>query len=172
MPVSRREFITTAAAVGLGSTISAARGADDAKPEAASLHNRFAVATYSFWQFRPERVEIETCLDAAAEMGFDGVEILHRQMKEESNGYLQRLKRQAFSLGLDLCGFSTHQGFLFPDKAERKKNIDHTLHCIEMAYRLGIPTMRVNTGRWGTIKDFDDLMKARGIEPRLDGYSD
>ena len=92
-------------------------------------------------------------------MGFDGVEILHRQMTDESNGYLQKLKKRAFVNGLDLCGFSTHQGFISPDKAERQANIDHTVKCIEMAYRLGIPTMRVNTGRWNTIKDFDELMR-------------
>ena len=171
--LSRRQLVATAAAPGLGLAASGINAADDAAPSGSkTARNRFAVATYSFWQFRPERVEIETCLDAAAEMGFDGVEILHRQMREESNAYLQKLKRQAFSLGLDLCGFSTHQGFLSPDKAERQKNIDHTLHCIELAYRLGIPTMRVNTGRWGTIGDFDELMKARGIEPRLAGYTD
>ncbi len=54
----------------------------------------------------------------------------------------------------------------------RKKNIDHTIGCIEIAYKLGIPTMRVNTGRWGTIKSFDELMAKRGIEPRLEGYTD
>ncbi len=32
--------------------------------------------------------------------------------------------------------------------------------------------MRVNTGRWGTTKDFDELMANRGIEPRLEGYTD
>ena len=32
--------------------------------------------------------------------------------------------------------------------------------------------MRVNTGRWGTSKDFDELMAHRGIEPTLPGYSD
>ncbi|RPI88786.1 MAG: sugar phosphate isomerase/epimerase [Planctomycetaceae bacterium] len=105
-------------------------------------------------------------------MGFDGVEILQVQMKDESNSYLQQLKRQAFSLGLDLCGFSTHQGFVSPDKAVRKLNIDKTLHSIELAYRLGIPTMRVNTGRWGTTKSFDELMANKGIEPRLEGYTD
>lgn len=170
MNLSRRQFVTAAAAGGFAAVQTAGTAKEPADPK--PVRNRFAVATYSFWQFRPERVEIETCLDAAAAMGFDGVEILHRQMREESNGYLQKLKRQAFSLGLDLCGFSTHQGFVSPDKAERQKNIDHTLHCIELAYRLGIPTMRVNTGRWGTIKDFDELMKARGIEPRLEGYTD
>jgi len=56
---------------------------------------RFGVSTYSFWQFREQRVEIESCLEQAARMGFDGVEILQVQMREESNGYLQSLKRQA-----------------------------------------------------------------------------
>jgi len=37
---------------------------------------------------------------------------------------------------------------------------------------LGIPTMRINTGRWGTSKDFDELMANRGIEPTLEGYTD
>jgi sugar phosphate isomerase/epimerase len=105
-------------------------------------------------------------------MGFDGVEILHRQMESEENTYLQKLKRAAFVNGVDLCGFSTHQGFLSPDEAVRQKNIDHTIHCIELAYQLGIPTMRVNTGTWGTSKDFDELMKNRGIESPREGYTD
>ena len=32
--------------------------------------------------------------------------------------------------------------------------------------------MRVNTGRWGTSKSFDELMANRGIEPRIEGYTD
>ena len=51
-------------------------------------------------------------------------------------------------------------------------NVEHTIHCIELAYQLGIPTMRVNTGGWGTAKDFTELMRNRGIEPRLAGYTD
>jgi sugar phosphate isomerase/epimerase len=105
-------------------------------------------------------------------MGFDGVEILHQQMRSEDNGYLQELKRRAFTQGLDLMGFSTHQGFVSPDKSVRQKNVDHTLHCIDLAWRLGIPTLRVNTGRWGTITDFNALMSNRGIEPNLDGHTD
>src|SRR4051794_10820975 len=133
---------------------------------------RIGVSTYSFWHFTPERVEIETCIDQAAEMGFDGVEILHQQMRGEDNAYLQDLKRRAFTQGLDLMGFSTHQGFVSPDKAIRQKNVDHTLRCIDLAWRLGIPTLRVNTGRWGTTKSFDELMANKGIEPKLEGYGD
>jgi len=147
-----------------------------ATEEAASskgVSNRIAVSSYSFWQFRHDELrDLERCIDLAGEMGFDGVELLHRQMQNEENGYLQRLKRRAFVNGLDLCGFSTHQGFLSPDAAVRQKNIDHTIHCIELAYQLGIPTIRVNTGTWGTSKNFDELMKNRGIEPPLEGHSE
>jgi sugar phosphate isomerase/epimerase len=168
MCATRREFLAAAAAVPLVGQI--ARAAD---PPAKRRGNRLAVSTYSFWQFRNmELRDIEKCIDLAAEMGFDGVELLHRQMESEDNGYLQRLKRRAFVNGLDLCGFSTHQGFLSPDPAVRQKNVDHTIHCIELAYQLGIPTMRVNTGTWGTSKNFDELMKNRGIEPPREGYTD
>ena len=65
-----------------------------------------------------------------------------------------------------LPGFrSIHQGFVNRDPAVRQKNVEHTIKCAELAYAMGIPTMRVNTGRWGTITDFDELMKNRGIEP-------
>jgi len=174
-PLARRSFLTQSALVA-GSLLSTggtplATAADEGKPSRLRPI-RLGVSTYSFWQFRDQRVEIEDCIEQAARLGFDGVEILQVQMKEESNGYLQQLKRQAFSLGLDLMGFSTHQGFVSPDKAVRKQNIDKTLHSIELAYRLGIPTMRVNTGRWGTTKSFDELMANKGIEPRLEGYTD
>jgi L-ribulose-5-phosphate 3-epimerase len=147
-----------------------AAGAASAPPR---RPNRIAVSTYSFWRFRDDsKLPIERCIDLAAEMGFDGVEILHIQMERETNGYVQALKRRAFLNGLDLCGFSTHQGFVSPDEQVRRKNIEHTIRCIELAHALGIPTIRVNTGRWGTTRSFDELMKNRGIEPRLAGYSD
>jgi len=135
--------------------------------------NRIAVSTYSFWRFkRGLKLPIETCIDEAADMGFDGVEILHIQMEKESNDYLQGLKRRALINGIDLCGMSTHQGFVSPDEAKRQKNIDHTIKCIELAYKLGIPIIRINTGRWGTTRSFDKLMENRGIEPCLPGYTD
>jgi sugar phosphate isomerase/epimerase len=172
MSSSRREFLAISAAA-LGTAGGWARvQADDTAASTKRVH-RFAVATYSFWQFRNEHLrDLEKCIDIAGEMGFDGVEILHRQMQNEDAGYLQRLKRRAFVNGLALVGFSTHQGFLRPDAAERQKNVDHTIHCIELAYALGIPTMRVNTGTWGTSKNFDELMKNRGIEPPREGCTD
>jgi len=160
MTIDRRHFLAAAALpLALSHTTTAA--------DRPSRPNRIGVSTYSFWQFRRHQDlrDIEKCIDMAAEMGFDGVEILHRQMEAEDNATLQKIKRRAFANGLDLMGFSIHQGFLSPDKAKRQADIEHTLKCIELAYAMGIPTMRVNTGTWGTSKNFDELMKNRGIEP-------
>jgi sugar phosphate isomerase/epimerase len=171
MTISRRHFLTSSAGIALMTTATATQ--TDDSPSRPKRPNRIAVSTYSFWQFRHKDLrDIDKCIDLAAEMGFDGVEILHRQMQDESNAYLQKLKRRAFVNGLDLCGFSTHQTFLSPKKEVRQKNVEHTLKCIELAYRMGIPTMRVNTGTWGTSKNFDELMKNRGIEPPVKGYTD
>ncbi len=170
--VSRRLLGKAAFGAALGTVIPAAcAGMQPAT--VAARRTRFAVSTYSFWQFqRQEYRDIFRCLDLAAEWGFDGVEILHRQMTDESNATMQQIKQRAFVNGLDLCGFSTHQGWVSPDAEKRKQNTEHTIHCIELAYAMGIPTMRVNTGRWGTSGSFDELMANRGIEPELEGYTE
>ncbi len=136
--------------------------------------NLIGVSTYSFWHFDRNREDatIENCIERAARMGFDGVEILKVQMSREDNAYLQKLKRLALHAGQPLIGLSTHQGFVSPEREIRVKNIDRTRHQIDMAHKLGIPTIRINTGRWGTISSFDDLMDAKGLEPVLDGYTE
>lgn len=168
---TRRQFL----AAGVATTAIAAlpRPMPAADPKPAVKRNRIGVSTYSFWQFKNRDLrDIGRCIDLAYEMGFDGVEILHRQMEQEDNGTLQQIKRRAFLHGLDLCGFSTHQSFLYPDEAERMKNVDLTVKQIELAYAMGIPTMRVNTGTWRTSKNFDELMKNKGMEPPIMGYTD
>jgi sugar phosphate isomerase/epimerase len=144
-----------------------------ASPAAAKIRKRrIGVSTYSYWGFeREEWRSIPKCLESAADLGFDGVEILQRQWTDKSNATLVDVKRRAFALGLDLMGYSTHQGFVSPDEEKRKKNINDTIGYLEEAYVLGIPTMRVNSGTWGTRKDFDDLMAHRGAEEPLPGYT-
>lgn len=178
MSINRREMLGAAALGVCAAPISLSAVEDGKKP--VIRPNRIGVSTYSFWHFRGAPIPIESCLEQAADMGFDGVEILHVHMEEAAKAaggqvdraLLRRLKQRAFSLGLDLMGFSTHQGFVTPDEDKRKANIVHTTRCLELAYELGIPTIRVNTGRWGTSKSFDELMANKGIEPRLSGYTD
>jgi sugar phosphate isomerase/epimerase len=175
--IKRRTFLSRSvaatAALGLGSLSSTKQASAGQDTNKTLRPNPIAVSTYSFWRFKKNlKLPIETCIDEAARMGFDGVDLLLIQMEREDNSYLQKIKRHALINGLDLCCMSTHQGYVSPDKARRQKNIDLTIKQIEIAYRLGVPIVRINTGRWGTSGNFDELMANRGIEPTLPGYTE
>lgn len=168
--MNRRHFLATTP---LGALPMAALATEATAPSPVRASNPIGVSSYSFWGFRRDHLrDLPLCLDHAARMGFDGFEILQRQLVDTEPPTLQKVKRHAFVNGLDLMGYSTHQGFLSPDEEKRKKNIKHTIDCIEQAYALGIPTMRVNSGTWGTSKNFDDLMAKRGVEEPLEGYTE
>ncbi|MPY88453.1 MAG: TIM barrel protein [Luteitalea sp.] len=171
MTITRRTFLSTASALALG-TAAGAQASPGAQTTRRRGRVKLGVSSYSYWHFDGPRVPIETVIDKAAALGFEGVDVLHRQMESDDRAYLQRLKRHAFLNGIDLIALSIHQGFVDPDPAVRKKHIDHTIHCLEMSHSLGMPCMRLNTGRWGTIQSFDDLMEARGIEPVLPGHTE
>jgi L-ribulose-5-phosphate 3-epimerase len=177
--MNRRTFLTQSAAAIAGLSIAATPFVLSAAPTTRRSH-RLALATYSYWHFRDPKVSIETVVDKAAALGFDAVDILHRQMDIDEKApldatgrnYLRKLKRQAFHSGVEICCVSTHQSFVKPNRDELAQNVQHTIKCIEIAAELGCPCIRINTGRWGTSKDFDELMKNRGIEPILPGYTE
>ena len=129
-----------------------------------------AVSTYSYWHFKTEKYPIEKVIEHAAAVGFEGVEILHRQMADETPAYVNGLKRAAFRDGLSLPMLSIHQDFVHPDPAGAREGTSITRSTAsQLAAELGIPVVRLNSGRWKTIKSFDDLMKVKGDEPPLAG---
>ncbi len=170
--LDRRHFFSAGAAALAGSTLPFASTPVTAAPSKAAGRVKLALATYSYWHFTREKYPIEKVIDHAADLGVEGVDVLHMQMANEKPDYLRKLKRHAFLNGVGLVGLSIHQGFVSPDKAKRQRNIDHTIHCMELAHELGIPCIRLNTGRWGTSKNFDHLMANRGIEPVLPGHTE
>jgi sugar phosphate isomerase/epimerase len=178
MKTTRRSFLTAAA--GLAVT-GAMRPAAAASGNSATARKRIklGLSSYSYWHFKTAKVPIETVIDKAAELGVEGVDILHRQMDlaekapldAAGRAYLHRLKRHAFVNGIDLICLSTHQTFVSPKPEEITRNVEHTEKCIEIAYELGAPCIRINTGRWNVV-DFDTLMANRGVEPVLPGYTE
>lgn len=176
---SRRQFLAsslaTAASVALAPATSRA-----AMPSASRPSIQLGISTYSFWHFRGPKVTVETVIEKTAALGVPGVDVLHRQLDlperapltTEHRVYLQNLKRHAFRHGVNLICLSIHQDFVDPDPAFRRREVEHTLKCIEIAALLGIPCIRLNSGRWGTIRSFNDLMKARGEEPILPGHTE
>lgn len=176
MTTTRRELLqmggaALAAPLALGEHAQAAR-----QVQAAGGRDRarigIAVSTYSYWHFRTPKYPVERVIEDAGRLGFDGVEILHRQMTDESPAYVNTLKQAAFRNGLALPMLSIHQDFISPKPEERQEAVAHTIRCIELAARLGIPSIRLNSGRWNTIASFDDLMKVKGDEPPIEGYTD
>ena len=174
MNTSRRSFLTKLpVALGLGSgAFLLAPGATHAESSLPIPRIKLSISSYSYWHFKEEKFQIEKVIEEAARLGVEGIDILHRQMESEDNAYLQKLKRHAFLNGIALTCLSIHQSFITPDKEQLKKEIDHTLRCIELAAKMGIPCLRLNSGRWNTIKSFDELMKNRGVEPILPGYTE
>ena len=180
MKTSRRSFLASAGIIAAAAASGNLSAAPTAAPTLPRKRLKLGVATYSYWHFRDPKMSIETVMDKAAEMGVEAVDILHRQMDMEEKAplsaadraYLRKLKRHAFRNGLDICCVSTHQTFVNPNPDVIAKNVAHTQKCIELADALGCPSIRINTGRWGTAKDFDDLMAQRGVEPILPGHTE
>jgi sugar phosphate isomerase/epimerase len=154
--------------------------ADDPAPPKFKKPIKLAVSTYSYWHFEEKKFPIETVIERAAQLGVEGVDVLHRQMEVPEKGafdaagraYCRNLKRHAFRNGIDLISLSTHQNFVSPDANARQAAVDHTIKTLEIADSLGASCIRVNAGRWNTIGDFDEFMKKRGLEPPIAGHSE
>ena len=174
---NRRRFLGCAGATGLAMASGGAQAAELVPARGARV--KFGICTYSYWHFKTAKVPIETVIDKAAALGVEGIDILHRQMDlpekapldAAGRGYLRQLKRRAFLNGVAPICLSTHQSFVSPKPAEVEANVEHTKKCLELAYELGAPCIRLNTGRWGAY-DFDTLMAHRGVEPPLAGYTE
>ena len=174
---SRRNFLKLAGATALAAAAVPQLHAAE-KPSKPRV--KLGVASYSYWHFRDPKVTIAQVIEKAGALGVSGVDVLHRQMdipekeplSDAHRAHLRQLRRHAMRNGVGMICLSIHQNFVSPDKAYLQTQIEHTHKCIEIAYELGISCVRLNSGRWNTIKSFDDLMAARGIEPALPGYTE
>ncbi len=179
---SRRDFFRAAAATAATAVVGAAQFESDANAQwndkpalenGARRGNLIGVSSYSYWHFDQDvSAPMDVCLRKAAETGFDAFEVLEQQLDRVDAPYLRSLRRDAFKYGVSICSMSTHQTFVRPDADERRKNVEKTKRSIDRANEMGIPTLRVNTGRWDSWGSFDALMEHRGIENPLPGHTD
>ncbi|MDR6807231.1 sugar phosphate isomerase/epimerase [Dyadobacter sp. BE34] len=167
---SRRDWLKTIALGGAAAMTGHVAQAETA-PAPTARRIPIAVSTYSYWHFQEQKYPIDKVIEDAARLGFDGVEILHRQMDNETVPYMNKLKRLAFDNGLALPLLSIHQSFVQPKPEDRKKDIEHTLKCINLATQMGIPAIRMNTGSWRTVKRDANYYKD-GKEPPVQGFTD
>ena len=134
-------------------------------------HLRLGTSTYSYWHFTPEKVPIEYVIEQAHALGLAGVEIVQPQLESEENDYLQKLKRHAFQHGVALYNLGTSQDFVWPEAEKRAENVEITKACIDLAHRMGIPSIRVNAGWWRD-ESWEGLIESKGWVTPYEGHTE
>lgn len=90
---------------------------------------------------------MESFLDTAAEIGCDGVELTSYYWPPDFDlKYVNKLKRRALILGLDISATSVGNKFSVPPGPERDKNLDLVRTWIKHAAEMGAPCMRIFGG--------------------------
>ena len=93
-----------------------------------------------------DRMTLEQFLDTAVELGLDGVELTSYYFAEESDEYLNHLKREVYRRGLDVSATAMGGSFASADAAERRRQIAHVKDWLEKSARLGSSVLRVFAG--------------------------
>ena len=135
--------------------------------------SRIAVSTYSFWRFLDGlKLPIETCIDQAAEMGFDAVEILHRQMEREDNHTCNSSNAVRCSTASRCAACRRIRASCFPTQPSDRRTSTTRCGASRSPTNWGFRRFASTPGAGGTIKSFDELMKQRGVEPTPPGRTD
>jgi sugar phosphate isomerase/epimerase len=175
-PSTRRSFLKTVAAlpfVAAGASTSA-RAAYTAIPRHSGAHLRTSLNAYSFSDLllanakdKTKGLDLFQVCDFAAKLGFDAVDLtgyfFPGYPQAPADAYLFRLKRHAFHLGLDLSGTGVRNDFTAADPATRAEGVARLKTWIEVAAKLGAPTVRAFADSQSPFKTWQ---QASGNAPR------
>ncbi len=152
--LDRRRFLAAALLPFAAAGVSA-DAAPVQKPRSGSLgpHLRTSVNAYSFLELlnanakdRHAGMDLFGVCDFCAKAGVDAVDLtgyfFPGYPQAPDDRYVVRLKRHAFDLGLEISGTGVRNDFTAADPAIRREGIDRIKRWIEVAARLGAPTIR------------------------------
>ncbi len=153
---TRRRFLTTSALLpfaGASLFSSSARAAYAPIPRHSGAHLRTSVNAYSFLELlnanakdKTKGLDLFGVCDFCAKVGFDAVDLtgyfFPGYPKAPADDYLIRLKRHAFNLGLALSGTGVRNDFTAVNPATRAEGVQRLKDWIEVAAKLGAPTVR------------------------------
>ena len=147
---SRRGFLKTGALALGGMALNCiAHGVEPVKRTGKSVV-KVGCCAYSYRKYltgENPTMTLETFLETAAEIGCDGAEITSYYFPTEFTvEYVNKLKRQACLLGLDISSTAVGNRFTFPEGAERDAQLALVKKWIVHAAELGAPCMRVFAG--------------------------
>lgn len=145
-------------------------------------------AAYSYKKYlkgEGASMALEDFIETAAEIGCDGVELTSYYFPADVTiQYINKLKRRAFLLGLDVSGTAVGNRFTFPPGKERDAQVAGLKKWINHAAEMGAPCMRIFAGaapegsseeeaiRWVVecIRECADLAAQRGVLLALENH--
>lgn len=145
---TRRDFLRLGGLLTAAAVTGLAEAAEPISRKGAPVI-KVGCAAYSYRKYlRDEKMmTLEQFLDHAAEIGCDGVELTSYYFAEGFDiAYINKLKRKAFLLGLDICATSVGNNFALAPGEKRDPQIEHVKQWIGYAAEMGAPCMRVFAG--------------------------
>lgn len=152
---TRRSFLKAAAFLpfAVAGSSASARGAYTAIPRHSGAHLRPSLNVYSFLELlnanakdKSKGLDLFGACDFCAKVGFDAIDVtgyfFPGYPKAPADDYLIRLKRHAFNLGLAISGTGVRNDFTAAAPATRAEGVQRIKTWIEVAAKLGAPTVR------------------------------
>lgn len=172
---SRRDFLrnasmiplVAAAGVGFGSAAASAR---QPIQRVGGSNLKISLNAYSFSKALNDHIKgrgpgmtLFDLLDFCAEHNFDAVDptgyFFPGYPAVPEDEYINKFKRRAFQLGLDISGTGVRNDFATADKAIRAAGVRHAKEWVEVAAKLGAPVLRVFAGAQPAGHDWDETAK-------------
>lgn len=153
---------------------------------------KLSLNAYSFnKQLLDGSITLDEMMEFCAEKGLMAVDITAYYIpgypNVPSDEVLYRIKRKAFSLGLEICGTGIRNDFTHADPAKRRESVQLVKNWIEAAQKLGGQTIRIFSGNqkpegysrtqvlgWmlENIRECIDYGKAHGVVVALQNHDD
>ncbi len=150
--MERRDFIKSSLPITLASLAASPLHAQTPIKRTGGHFFKLALNFYSFNQpLRNGEISVEQVLDFCAEHNFEAADItgyyLQNYPEIPDDAYLNRMKKHAYLLGLDISGTGVRNDFADPDPAKRKASLQLVQKWIPVAAKLGAPAIRVFAGQ-------------------------
>ena len=154
MSTNRRSFLKTLSVLPLAATANSEALVSATSPVHGSFgHNlKLSLNVYSFNALLLAGIiDLFDVLDFCAEYNFDAIDPIGYYFPGypgvPSDEFINRIKRKAFLLGLDISGTGVRNDFANPDSSRRKADIEMIKEWIQVAAKLGSPNIRIFAGK-------------------------
>ena len=177
--IDRRTFFATSAALPLGLSSAIGLGRTSARGDAPErtvdgARLKPSLNAFSFLELLEANakdasrgIDLFGVCDFCAKQGFDAVDVTGYFFPGYPNAptdqYLFKLKRHAFDLGLELSGTGVRNDFTAADAKVRAEGVQRVKTWIEVAAKLGAPTVRAFADSQAPYKNWRE---ASGNAPR------